>query len=372
MSRRGGLAYLAVFLFALAMLFAGSLRHPVYTPDGLVYARFAARDAGRTPERATLDARAFYENTPLMQSPRYRNLVEISTAVAFERSQIFANRVLYPALAGALMPLAGFRALFVVSALSYVAFAFALLWLLVALGRSWLALLLTLAALACPLARTSSASDLTDMLALALWTLALGALLRSMVRGRSNALLAVLAIASVLLVLTRPTPYLILLPALAAALLRGMWMELAASALSLPVFAAAAAASRAFGVSEQLRWIYANEPQHARGTLAQWYRGALAATIRSALAIAVRSIAPVVAVIAAAYAVMRTALRDEAWVLIAAAAACVLSLAVNPVPSQIPRVVGLPLLPVFCALFQCAFAPPRADRRRAVRAAHAR
>ena len=44
-------------LFALIVAFRGP-QYPVYTPDGIVYARFAARDAGYSERDATLVARA--------------------------------------------------------------------------------------------------------------------------------------------------------------------------------------------------------------------------------------------------------------------------------------------------------------------------
>lgn len=351
------------------MLFAGPIRHPQYTPDGLAYARFAERDAGRSERDATLQARSFYESTPLMAAPRYRRLVEIDPSVAFAASRIFANRILYPALVAALIPAAGLRALFVVSAISYVVFGLALFWLLYGFGRLWSALGLTAIALALPLTRSLAASDLTDMLALALWTIALGALLQTMLRGRSALLLSLLGAASILLVLTRPTPYLIVLPALTAAVLRGMWLELAVCALSVVAFAVTAAITHAFGIAEQLRWIYAHEPRAEHRPFAQWYRDSLTATLKAAAVLTVRSAGPAVALAFGIYSTLRGSVRDEAWVLIAAFIACAIAIFVNPVANQIPRVVAAPLLPVFCAMVQSALAQPTAGllagRRRA-------
>lgn len=365
-SRRGGLGYLAVILFALALLFASVLRHPVFTPDGIVYARFAAHDAGADERTATLQARAFYEQTPLAALPRYRPLVEIDPSVAFAQSQIFVNRILYPRAVSVLLPVAGFRALFIVSAIAFVLFGIALFWSLGAFEGFWPALLITIVALALPLTREMAASDLTDMVAVLFWTIALGALLRAVAGERSAILTAVLAVASILLVLTRPTPYLIVLPALAAGITRGMWVEFAAACTSVVAFAVDAAATHAFGFMQQLQWIYNRVPGPNRPPLAVWYRGALLQTDRAAAASGMKSVVPPLALLCAIYAA-RGRFGAEAWVLLAAFVACLLSLIVNPVPGQIARVVGLPLIPVFAAMIQAAAAQFAADRRSSLR-----
>jgi|SRR5579884_45027 len=350
--RTAAAALVLVVLFALGALAAGVLRHPHYTPDGIVYARYAARDAGYSERDATLAARAFYERTPLMDVPRYRALVELDPAVAFSASHIFENRVLYPAIVALLMPLLGFKALFAVSAISFVLFGAALFWLLVSFGRPGLAALLAIVALALPLTRGLASSDLTDMLAAVWWTLALGALLRLM-RGQTRALLVTLTVASVLLTLTRPTPYLIVIPALCAAILRGLWPALVASFAGVASFIIVAWVTHAYSVTEQLRWVYANEPGGAYGSFASWYRSALAVTLLFTLREAVRTVLPVLLVLAAIYGAIRLRVRDEMLVLLAAAIACAIAIPFNPVPSALSRVVVFPLLPVFCAIAQC-------------------
>src|SRR5579872_2803383 len=208
-----------VALFALALTFASVLKHPTYTPDGIVYARFAARDAGYSERDATLAARAFYDRTAMMRNPRYRALIDLDPSVSFARSKVFENRVLYPWVVGAFLRTAGFRALFLVNAAAYVAFGLALFWMLGAFKRPLLASVLTLVALALPQIRAAGSSDLTDMLAMVWWALALGALLRLSLQTRPSAL-AILAISGALLALTRPTPYFIVLPALAIGIVR--------------------------------------------------------------------------------------------------------------------------------------------------------
>lgn len=341
-----------VALVAVAALFLSILRHPQYTPDGIVYARFAARDAGYSERDATLSARAFYEHTAMMSNPRYRDLIELDPSVSFARSKVFENRVLYPWTVGLLLHPLGFRALFAVSAISYLGFALALYWTLLAFGRPALAAGITIAAVLLPLTRQIAASDLTDMYSMLWWTLALGSLLHWMRSGRFP-WLVVLAACGVLLALTRPTPYLIVLPAAAASITRRSWLPFLASCGAGVAFAVAAAATHAFGIREQLEWVYTHRPERdAAPGFTAWYRAAFAATLKYTLVAAVKSVAPVLAVAAALYGIVRDRFRDEFVVLLVAAAACCVALPFNPVPSSIPRVIALPLVPVVCAIFE--------------------
>ncbi len=355
--RRNGVAvsavaFAAVVLFAAAVLAASVLRHPQYTPDGIVYARFAARDAGYTEREATLRARAFYEHTPMIAMPRYRALIELAPAVSFARSHVFDNRVLYPWLVSRLLPVTGFRALFIVSGIAYVAFGAALFWFLTAFGKPWLAAVLCVLALALPITRQLAASDLTDMLSAVWWTLGLGALARSM-QGRNVSVLITLALASILLTLTRPTPYLLVVPALALSAAARTWWPLAAACSAVPTFIIVAALTHSYGAGEQLRWVYAHEPHAAGMSFAAWYRAALSSSLRYTIVGAVRTVAPVVLVALAVYGIVRARMRDEMFVLLAAIAACLIAVPFNPVPSAIPRVVLFPMIPVFCAIVQC-------------------
>jgi 4-amino-4-deoxy-L-arabinose transferase-like glycosyltransferase len=340
-----------VALIACVVVFASVMRHPQYTPDGIVYARFAARDAGQSERDATLTARAFYEGTSMMSNARYRDLIELDPSVSFARSKVFENRVLYPWLVGLLLPVSGFRALFIVSAVSYVAFGLALYWLLLTFGRPAFAVVFAAIALALPLTRSVAASDLTDMLAMVWWTLALGALLR-WIREPKMALLLLLAVAAALLTLTRPTPYLILLPAIAAAALRRSWWPLLASCTAGVTFLFTAVATHAYGITEQLRWVYTHRPNNDAMPYAAWYSSALVQTLRAAAIGTVKSIVPLAAIVAALYGILRTQLRDEFVVLLVAAAACCIAIPFNPVPFALARVVALPLVPVFCAIAQ--------------------
>lgn len=341
-----------VALFAIVLAFASVLKHPAYTPDGIVYARFAAHDAGYSERDATLAARAFYDHTAMMSNPRYRALIDLDPSVSFARSKVFANRVLYPWVVGLALPAAGFRALFLVNAAAYVAFGLALFWMLCAFRRPEIALALSLIALAVPLTRAAAGSDLTDMLAMVWWALALGALLR-LGRASSPSLIAVLAVSSALLALTRPTPYLVVLPALVLGIVRASWRPLLASLGGVVAYGAVAAASHAYGVSEQLRWVYDHRPAATRVSFSAWYRASLFESIRYVVAETVRTVVPLLVIAAAAYGLRQRSTRADMWVLIAAAIACLIAVPFNPVPSSFARVVMLPLIPVFCGIAQC-------------------
>lgn len=362
-----GAAALAVL--AAIILFADVLRHPQYTPDGIVYARFAARDAGESERDATLTARAFYEHTPMMSNPRYRDLIELDPSVSFARSKVFENRVLYPWVVGVLLPRTGFRALFLVSAIAYVAFGLALYWMLLVWGGPALATGLSAIVLLLPITRSVAASDLTDMLAMVWWTVALGALLRWMREPRASSI-AILAVTAALLALTRPTPYLIILPAIAVGVLRRSWAPFLASCTAGLAFAVTAAATHAYGISEQLRWVYSHRPHSDTATpFSSWYRGALVQTVVFTIVGTVKSVVPLLALAAGIYGVARTRLRDDFIVLLVAGAACCIAIPFNPVPSAIGRVIALPLIPVFCGIAQCMAAA--VTRREAAASAHA-
>lgn len=356
-----------VALFALVLVFTSVLRHPAYTPDGIVYARFAARDAGYSERDATLAARAFYDHTPMMKSARYRALIELDPSVSFARSRVFGNRVLYPWVVGMSLGAAGFRALFLVNAAAYVVFGLALFWMLCAFKRPGFALALTIAALALPQIRGAAASDLTDILAMVFWAVALGALLR-LSRTANSASLGILAISSILLALTRPTPYLVVLPAVAIGIVRASWMPLIASLGGVAAYLAVAFATHAYGIAEQLRWVYDHRPVNDGKSFQAWYAGALRSSVLFVIVQSVRTVLPILLAAAAVYGVWRTRTRPEMAVLVAAGIACLIAVPFNPVPPSFERVVLLPLIPVFCAIVQCV-AEPLFERKTTARTA---
>jgi 4-amino-4-deoxy-L-arabinose transferase-like glycosyltransferase len=341
-----------VGLFALVVTVASVLKHPAYTPDGIVYARFAARDAGYSERVATLAARSFYDRTAMMSNARYRALIELDPSISFARSKVFENRVLYPWIVGMLLSAAGFRALFLVNATAYVAFGLALYWMLLGFRRPAFALVISIVALCLPVVRDAAASDLTDMTAMLWWALALGALLRAAQRSGPQAL-AVLAVSSALLALTRPTPYLVVLPAIALGLVRGIWTPFAATFTGVASFLAVAVATHAYGISEQLHWVYDHRPAATDVSFGAWYRASLFSSVRFVIAESIRTVIPALMVIAAVYGLWHKRTRPEMAVLTAAGIACLIAVPFNPVPSSFARVVMLPLVPVFCAIAQC-------------------
>jgi hypothetical protein len=345
-----------VALCAIAVVFFSVLKHPVYTPDGSVYARFAARDAGYSDRDATLAERAFYGHTPLMEDPRYREIIDLPPDVWFARSHVFINRILYPWVVGMSIGAAGLRGLFLVNAAAYAAFGVALYWMLLVFKRPVFAFALAIVALSLPQVRGAAESDLTDMLAMVWWVLALGALLR-LARETRPAMLALLALSGVLLALTRPTPYLVVLPALAIGIVRASWAPLIASLGSVAAYAIVAFATHAYGVSEQLHWIYDHLPAATKASFSAWYRSAVFSSIRFVIVETVRTVVPLVMIAAAAFGLWRSWTRAEMAVLAAAAIACLIAVPFNPVPSSFARIILLPLIPVFCAIAQCAVEP---------------
>ncbi len=344
-------AAVCIALFAIVVAAISILKHPVYTPDGIVYARFAARYAGDSQRDATLASRVFYERTPMMSKARYRDLVEVDPSVAFARSRVFVNRPLYPWLVAMLLPVAGFRALFLVNACAYVLFGLSLFWTLCAFRKPGFSLVLTIAALALPAVRAYAASDLTDMVSMVWFTLALGALLR-LTRETRPSLLVLLALSSILLCLTRPTPYLVALPALALGLARRGWWPFIVTFAGVFTSAAVAAVTHAYGIVEQLRWVYDNEPVPPNSSFAAWYRSSLFHSVRNVVSTSIRSVVPLAIAAGAVYGMWRARTRAEMSVLVGALVACLLAVPFNPVPSSFERVLLLPLIPVFCAIVQ--------------------
>jgi hypothetical protein len=167
-------------------------------------------------------------------------------------------------------------------------------------------------------------------------------------------MLAVLAVSSALLALTRPTPYLVVLPAVAIGIVRGLWTPLPASFGGVVAFFAVAVTTHAYGISEQLRWVYDHRPNATDVSFSAWYRASLSESIRYTIAETVRTIIPLVMIAAAIYGVWRRSTRADMWVLVAAAIACLIAIPFNPVPSSFARVIVLPLVPVFCGIAQCA------------------
>jgi hypothetical protein len=173
----------ATALAALALLTAAdTLRDPVrWSPDGLFY-------QARALELRGVDRQDALDRT--FQGP----LGERLRAIDPERSgdpawvrynaQFYERRVLVPAAAAALDPVAGDRALLDVSVAGYVAAVLAVFAFLLLRFRLPVAAVVALATLALPALTHHSGFPLTDSWGLALQTLALGAGILALERGR--------------------------------------------------------------------------------------------------------------------------------------------------------------------------------------------
>jgi hypothetical protein len=181
--RRNALTLLvAIALAALALLMAAdTLRDPVrWSPDGLFYQARSLELRGVDRDEA-LD-RAF--EGPL--GARLRAIdPERSGDPSWVRynAQFYERRVLVPAAAAALDPVAGDRALLDVSVAGYVAAVLAVFVLLLLRFRLPVAAAVALATLALPALTHHSSFPLTDSWGLALETLAIGAGILALERG---------------------------------------------------------------------------------------------------------------------------------------------------------------------------------------------
>lgn len=341
-----------VALFALAMLVGDILPHPHLTPDGFIYTWFAVQDTGKDPRSSASIARTAYLHTPLGETPRYRQIFEMRQPALRSYAKVFVNRPLYPRVASFLVPYVGLRALTIVSAVSYFVFALALFWCLSWFGRPWLAAIITVAALALPLTRGLASNDLTDMFAMVWWTLGLGALIR-LLDKRSWLLVFVLAVSSVLLALSRPTPYEVVVPAFAIGVLRRYWWPLAASSAGMVAYAVEAITGPNFSLREQFQWEYVHQPgAPPREPFGTWYAESLTRAVRYTIVESIRTIVPMVAVIVG-FLGLRTNRRDQIIVLFAALLPCLVAIPLNPIQWSIARVVAFPLIPIFAAIIQC-------------------
>ena len=346
-------AALAVLLVSLAFL-RGILLHPRYTPDGIVYARFAAVDAGMNERDAVLTARRYYERPELLANPRYRELIEVPVSRAFAISTVFENRVLYPRVSSWLVPRTGMRALWIVSAACYVAFGLALFALVASFAPAWLAALLAALVLALPSVRTLAQSDLTDMMGLLWWTLALFCVGR-FVRGGAAVWGAGIVAATGLLTLTRPVPFVV--AAAAAVLAAILWARETArgraliatllGASGLAVYAAIVLAHHGYVVGNQLQWVYEHDPHAHQLPFGVWYRGEIALTLRTEIVTAIKAIYPIPLLAAMAFGLRRPALRLPVGLAFGGIVASLALIPFEPHSFDLARVVNVPMLPCF-------------------------
>lgn len=348
------IAAAAVLLVSLAFL-AGILQHPRYTPDGIVYARFAARDAGMSDRDAVLTARHYYERPELLGNPRYRELIEVPVDRAFAISAVFENRVLYPRVSSWLLPFAGMRALWIVSAVCYVAFGIALFALVATFAPAWISAALAALVLALPSVRGLAQSDLTDMMGLLWWTLALLCVAR-FVRSGAPLWGASIVAATALLTLTRPVPFVVALCAAVAAVVvwnvRSMRTRALVAAVlgasGLLVYAAIVFAHHGYLVGNQLQWVYDHDPRAHTLPFGAWYRGELALTVRTEIVTAIRAIYPIPLLAAMGFAILRRpSLRLPVGLALGGIVASLALIPFEPHSFDLPRVVNAPMLPCF-------------------------
>jgi len=173
----------AIALAAVTLLTAAdTLRDPVrWSPDGLFY-------QARSLELRGMDRDEALATT--FQGPLGERLRQIdperSGDAAWVRynAQFYERRVLVPAAAAALDPVAGDRALVDVSVAGYVAAVLAIFGLLLLRFRLPVAAAVALATIALPALSHHASFPLTDSWGLALETLALGAGILALERGR--------------------------------------------------------------------------------------------------------------------------------------------------------------------------------------------
>ncbi len=334
-------------------------RAPRWTPDGFSYARMAIEDAGVAPDRALKLAADFYLATPVGRDPKYRIWFSADAQRAAPAAgPIFRTRIFYPWVVSLVYPWRGLAALTDVSAASYVIGTLSLYWLLLALARAWLAAVGAIAFAASPIVLWLAESDLTDMLALALWIIVLASVLYFL-RQAYAPWAIVFGFAALALVLTRQAIYLpvgAVAGALTSALLR---RDTADAKSSLILVAVTAGVGVANIVSSTL--LHGVGPRVELGmthllaikngsvapgtTLEVWYRQSVIASIALELKRSIRDVIPILALAA----LLWNLRRKEAAVLIGAWIAGLVPVFLDPTLYALPRILEAPLYPVVLA-----------------------
>lgn len=343
----------ALLLAVLAGIFitGETASEPNWAGDGYTYSIQMLMDRGVPYERARALARDFYRDKPAMRNPHFHAYF---SAPYPEYWQLFAPRVLYPWIASLLAPRFGMDALLVVSNLAYVVAALAVYLLLLAYARAEIAALTALGFALTPIARLFGRSALTDMLAAALWAIVLLAMCR-FAGDRKPVWLLLFTLAALAMTLARPLPYVPLV--CAAALFVWAWprkdrAQLRAAAFFgtvafalcvVVVILEQRAGSPSFAAMLQHLRIGSRLFPHA--SLAVWYVVRVGATLFATVAALFEMVLPPIGF---ALLWLRRAAPDGA-ILAGGLASTVLTVAVNPIVSDVPRVAVLPLLPIAAA-----------------------
>ena len=352
--------WLIPVILASVVLAATVVAHnPRYTPDGFAYARMAMEDAGLPPAEALARAESFYLAQPVGRVARYDIYFRVDAAHAPPAAgPIFRTRVLYPWVVSLLFPWRGLAALTDVSLVAYVLATVVLYWMLLAVARPWLAATGAVVFAISPLVVALGESDLTDMLALALWIATLAGVLHSL-QARTTAALAVFGVSALLLALTRQALFLpvgAVAGALVGSRVRRDDQDTQTSITLASILGVVAIANLVWhlllhGVGIGTSLEITRDLQVKAGAapadepIQTWYRRTLISSLVSEVKRSIRAVLPVLAVIAAAMNIR----RKETAALIGAACAGFATIFLDAVSWDLQRIVEAPLYPVVLA-----------------------
>lgn len=352
LATRAWLCAAAVVFISAAFILWDTAAQPNWSNDGYQYSIRMQMDRGVPFERARDFSRAFYADKPPMSDPRFLSSVR---AAYPEYWSLFSIRTLYPWLASRLPESLGMRALLLVSNAAYVLFAAAVFLLCLEYAAPEAAAVLALCVTFLPIVRALGRADLTDMLASALWAVTLLVMVRFVVTSQTR-WLVLYAVFATLMTLARPIPYIPLCGS--AALL--LWAlisrdrrravaayEMGAIALALCV---AVAVMGAQAHAPSFVWILGHIREGSRlavnAPLWQWYVVRVGAvTVGTIVGLFAAAAAPIGF---AALLLLRRGQPDAA-LCAGVIASTLLTIAVNPILSDVDRVIVLPLLPVAAA-----------------------
>ncbi|MDE2483401.1 MAG: hypothetical protein KGN02_14585 [bacterium] len=294
-----------------------------WTFDGFAYTLRAELDAGIPYARAHATARALYARRAAFATPAQRAWLD---APEPQWWRLFAVRAIYPWLASRLWPWLGAQSLFAISGLAYVAAGLALYAMLLRFARPSIAAGCALLTMLLPESRLIGRSNLTDMLGDALWIATLLAMMRYADRPRSGALFVV-ALAATALAFTRPVPYMPLVSALALAAAGYPRRALPLIALLAALCALVVGVMWAAHADVPTTPAYLAQLRAAGVVTLEWFVGSLAGPLGLYALVAARG-------------------RSDVALALGACASALPTLLLNPLPTDVLRVVALPLLPV--------------------------
>jgi len=307
-----------------------------WSPDGVLYARAMLADAHRRPDAAF----SIQTGSTYFQSPVHRASQE----------RLFTNRILYPWLGSLLYPFRGYQALIDVSRVAYVLAVYIVFALVARFGGVPAASLCAAALAADPLVRSIASSALTDMLALALWSAVLLAVVCA-VQQRGWPWTAAFAALTIVLTLNRPMIYYPVLATIAVAVVRrdGVSYRLAiVAALLALAYAVVSKVAGLPGIVEELQWVHYHAREldpTANRSIAAWWRTAFANVALTQTKAAIRLVYPAALLLGAALGIWCKRDRLAFALLAGSLAATAISVAANPVNWSFDRTADLPLTP---------------------------